>query len=833
MGVGGGGVVRGGGGGVVGGDGAGRRRRRRRGCRGRGAHDARSRGGEGRGRHGLGLGLLVQEHPDRVGEAGPRVNFTSVVDEERLRGGREQVDELRPLLGDAILGELHLRPGVHLVVRAVEHEHANLVLRLAHDGDLLEGPLLRAELDVLHALGALVGEHRVLAANLEQLLVEREALLAHHRPRGRPRSVEHRAAHRVVAARVLVRAVGGGALHAKLVAVVEARDALHQAQHHHGVHVVPGVVQVGRDARHIVVTQKVDELQPLEQVVLASQGVVEVLVIVLVEGVPGGVRHLVVGARVQAIVTHPVVVVAVDHLAHQQAVLAHRIRHPAELAPEVRLDLVRHVEAPPVDANLLQPKLGHVEDVVSNRGLRQVQPRKHGVPLPAVVREARPGLGVAPPLVIPSSHAHVVPVGELRVGRAVLHQILKRKVSFPRVVEDAVQHNLDVDVVQLLHDLLEQLDVAETPVDLEVIERVVAVRARLEERREVHRVDAQLLEVLVVVADVRQSGHNLRLAVVHRGRAEIPQREDLVEDRVVRPLGEVRDVLLVGVLPLLGGLDLAVRRHRGGDGGDVRVIVGPAVVDPHVANLLRRVRPAGGDEAVRAALPLRGAVVGPAGSDDVFVLDEGVRWERDGHLPLGALDPIHLDALGGRPVAEEVVSADEAQVVAEVGVAIDVEGDGDGGSRRGGGDLLPVRELGLGLLLLLLLLRLGELLRLSLRLGVLRQRLEHRGGLGEGLALGGGLRGGGDRGGIRGVVRAGVARGDGSEGRHRATRPARGRGERPAPGGDGRAGAARRGGAFGVRLREMRSRIEGRAGVSRGTRETRGERARRDRPVER
>ena len=138
-------------------------------------------------------------------------------------------------------------------------------------------------------------------------------------------------------------------------------------------------------------------------------------------------------------------------------------------------------------------------------------------------------------------------------------------------------------------------------------------------------------------------------------------------------------------------------------------------------------------------------------------------------------------------------------MIAEVSIAVDVEGDGDGGSRRRGGDLLPVRELGLRLLLLLLL-RLGEFLCLSLRLGVLRQRLELGGGLGERRALCGGLRGGGDRGGVRGIVRAGVARGDGSEGRHRATRPAMGRGECAAPGGDGRAGAARRGGGFGVSL---------------------------------
>ena len=176
-------------------------------------------------------------------------------------------------------------------------------------------------------------------------------------------------------------------------------------------------------------------------------------------------------------------------------------------------------------------------------------------------------------------------------------------------------------------------------------------------------------------------------------------------------------------------------------------------------------------------------------------------WMREcagarGHLPVGALDPVHLDALGGRPVAEEVVSADEAHVIAEVSIAVDVEGDGDGGRGGGAGIFSQYVSSGSGSSSSSSSAS-ASFFCLSLRLGVLRQRLELGGGLGERRALCGGLRGGGDRGGVRGIVRAGVARGDGSEGRHRATRPAMGRGECAAPGGD----EARRGGAPRGRLR--------------------------------
>ena len=63
---------------------------------------------------------------------------------------------------------------------------------------------------------------------------------------------------------MLVGAILGAALHAELIAVVQARDALHQDQRHHRVKVMRRVLEVGRDPRNVVVAEEVDEGQPAE-----------------------------------------------------------------------------------------------------------------------------------------------------------------------------------------------------------------------------------------------------------------------------------------------------------------------------------------------------------------------------------------------------------------------------------------------------------------------------------------------------------------------------------------------------------------------------------------
>ena len=435
----------------------------------------------------------------------------------------------------------------------------------------------------------------------------------------------------------------------------------------------------------------------------------------------------------EPVVAHPPVVVAVDHLAHQQAgaVGPGVVAHAAELPPEVRVDLVRHVEAPAVDANLLDPEPRDVEDVVLNRGLVQVQPGQHRVALPAVVGEpgSLDGVGGAPPLVVPLPRADVIPVAELRRVRALLPQILKREMLLPGVVKDAVQDNLDADVVQLLDDLLEELHVAEAAIDLEVIERVVPVRAGLEEGRKIDSVDAELSKVLVVLTNLLQPRVDGKLLIVHGGCAEVPEGEDLVEHRLPGPLGKFGHVR--SLLPVFRSLDLLKRLDGGWDSLDGGMAVAPAVPLRFVVNLDGGVLRSGGDHAVGAALPPGFAVGSPPRSHHVLVLDELMRGERHGDLPLVTLDPVHRDSVDRGPVAQQRVAAGQAEVIAEVGLDLDVERalvGRDGRRRR--------RDVGLVLLVLLLLLELhlgavgldvlARLLLLSLGFGLAGDRGDGR-----------------------------------------------------------------------------------------------------------
>mmetsp|Transcript_12067 Transcript_12067/g.50755 ORF Transcript_12067/g.50755 Transcript_12067/m.50755 type:complete len:395 (-) Transcript_12067:182-1366(-) len=269
----------------------------------------------------------------------------------------------------------------------------------------------------------------------------------------------------------------------------------------------------------------------------------------------------------------------------------------------------------------------------------------------------------------------------------------------PGVVKDAVQDNLDADVVQLLDDLLEELHVAEAAIDLEVIERVVPVRAGLEERREVDGVDAELSKVLVVLTNLLQPGVRGKLLVVHGGGAEVPEGKDLVEHRLPGPLGKFGHVR--SLLPVLGSLDLLERLDGSRDSLDGGMAVAPAVPLRLVVNFDGGVLRSGGDHAVGTSLPPRFAVGSPPRPHHVLVLDELMRGERHGDLPLVTLDPVHRDAVDRGPVAQQRVAAGQAQVIAEVGLDLDVERASVGRNRR-----RRRRDVGLLLLVLLLLLEL-------------------------------------------------------------------------------------------------------------------------------
>ena len=123
------------------------------------------------------------------------------------------------------------------------------------------------------------------------------------------------------------------------------------------------------------------------------------------------------------------------------------------------------------------------------------------------------------------------------------------------VVEDAVEHDADAPGVGLVDQPPERGVAAQHRVDLLVVVRVIAVvRRRLEDRREVDGVDAQVLtgsrgarrrrsgrrpDSRDRSAAQPQSSRCLGLGTVSAPRE--PVGEDLVEDRVANPVGRLGD----------------------------------------------------------------------------------------------------------------------------------------------------------------------------------------------------------------------------------------------------------------------------------------------------
>ena len=95
-----------------------------------------------------------------------------------------------------------------------------------------------------------------------------------------------------------------------------------------------------------------------------------------VEAVHGGVQALValiVGAGVQHIVADKLVVVAVQQLADEEEIRLYRIAEGAQLADEVLIQTVGHVQPQAVDIKFLYPQADAVENMLYDRRVFQVE----------------------------------------------------------------------------------------------------------------------------------------------------------------------------------------------------------------------------------------------------------------------------------------------------------------------------------------------------------------------------------------------------------------------------------------------------------------------------
>jgi hypothetical protein len=220
-----------------------------------------------------------------------------------------------------------------------------------------------------------------------------------------------------------------------------------------------------------------------------------------------------------------------------------------ELPPEALLDEERHVEPPSVDA-LGEPLAGDAEEVVAHLGI--------GVVELGQVLAAHAGRVVGLGIAHDRKSVDREPVGIRRVAPE-RTDVAERPVPLAAVVEDGIQNDAHAPLVRGAEESAERLEIAEAVVDPAVVGRVVAViRVGLEDRREVERVRAELLDVVEPAPDAgevaaeevsprRGGSPRLDSLRVDRGvRVGEAVGKDLVEDRVLEPGGRCRSTLRLG-----------------------------------------------------------------------------------------------------------------------------------------------------------------------------------------------------------------------------------------------------------------------------------------------
>ena len=337
-----------------------------------------------------------------------------------------------------------------------------------------------------------------------------------------PRPRGERRPYGVVAARGL-RLDAGERL---LVAGVDRRDPRQQRQQRDGVVDVPVVGELARDAGGVVVADEGVRDEVGQHRAVTAERVVELPEVLGLHRAPDGLPQLVLGHGVHPRRGDEVRVVAVDDLAQQPEVGVVRQDGLGDRSPGIGPRRVRRVEPPPVRADLgpVQDDPGHV---VGDRRLGEVE--LHEVVVALEVHRVRPG----PPDPAP------------RLGvRPVLQGPYDDLVVARHVVEDAVQHDAHTLVAARGREVAERLGGAEPRVDGEVVQSVVAVGGRAEDRPQEQPVGAEGDDVVEPLLELGQARYGIGARVGERTlRSGEAERVHVPPDGVERP-GRVHDELL-------------------------------------------------------------------------------------------------------------------------------------------------------------------------------------------------------------------------------------------------------------------------------------------------
>ena len=206
------------------------------------------------------------------------------------------------------------------------------------------------------------------------------------------------------------------------------------------------------------------------------------------------IAEQIVHGRVQAIGRHQLLGIA-PRFTEKQSVGFELLDARGELLPERSRYLVRHVQPPTVNAEFSDPVLPYLNKVFSRFGTVQID-FGHPFVMPHTIIVAR-------------ILRHGIVVGEKPIAvlglLTVLHKILKQREIVTAMVEHAVQQNLHIPLMYLIHQPAQIIFRTKGGVDLVVIHRIVLMIGRcVEDGREIEAGSTQLSNVIQSLNDALQ-----------------------------------------------------------------------------------------------------------------------------------------------------------------------------------------------------------------------------------------------------------------------------------------------------------------------------------------
>ena len=215
-----------------------------------------------------------------------------------------------------------------------------------------------------------------------------------------------------------------------------------------------------------------------------------------------------------------------DDLAHQEKVLPLRANDAAEKLEEPFGQKIGNIQPQTVDLKFIDPELDCAADVIGHRAAVQIELDKLHVPFPALVPKSVVVAGIAAEIDVEP----ILFVAPLAAGA----HVLKGEKTAADMVEHAVEHDADARFVKFFDQTLKIGVVAEPPVHIEEIDRVVPVPLAFKQRVEQNGGKSHFLDVRDLFFDELQAAAHLS-EVVFPFRAAIAERIDLIKSTLVKP----------------------------------------------------------------------------------------------------------------------------------------------------------------------------------------------------------------------------------------------------------------------------------------------------------